>query len=68
MRFGIAPAAFTLYLGLVLGMMFSLHLGFTSLYIDNAYPWEALFTSHLNTQKVGRYAENNQNQNNSSRS
>jgi amino acid transporter len=35
MRFGIAPAAFTLYLGLVLGMKFSLHLGFTSLYIDN---------------------------------
>jgi hypothetical protein len=35
MRFGIAPAAFTLYLGLVLGMKFSLHLGFTSLHIDN---------------------------------
>jgi len=27
--------AFTLYLGLVLGMKFSLHLGFTSLHIDN---------------------------------
>ena len=35
MRFGIAPAAFTLYLGLVLGMKFSLHLGFPSLHIDD---------------------------------
>jgi hypothetical protein len=35
MRFGIAPAAFTLYLGLVLGIKFSLHLGFASLHIDN---------------------------------
>ena len=36
MRFGIAPAAaFTLYLGMVLGMKFSLHLGFTSIHIDN---------------------------------
>jgi hypothetical protein len=34
MKFGIVPATITLYLGLVLGMKFGIHLGFNSLNVD----------------------------------